>query len=224
MLAFFFFLIARKNVSTSASNEEFEYVQQATHNYLDQEPIISSSVDGKKIKQAIQWKWWTSSTRSAKVFCGYWRIVLLTIRVRLAMPRATRKPWSLGSSATTMLELVLIFTLWWSRLGTRFAKTHCIPLKFCFHALGMQPISSYLWEWRVSKSPSKTRNKLECSSSIGIGQRVFYVWSKRDGIWIIGGPQMAKWSSLSPPSRYFAVRCITTRFLSSALAIASNHF
>ena len=43
---FFYFCVGRKKVSTSSLDDEFEYVQRATNDYLDQEPFISSSVDG----------------------------------------------------------------------------------------------------------------------------------------------------------------------------------
>ncbi len=102
-----FIFIGRKKVSTSMLDEEFEYVQQATNAYLDQEPFISSSVDGWENQASDSVK--MVNVIDSKCHSFFW--VLLTIRVRLAMLRATRLPWSLGSSAATMLELALIIPL-----------------------------------------------------------------------------------------------------------------
>jgi hypothetical protein len=82
-------------------DREFEYVHQVVNDYLDNEPFISSIVDG----------WETQAKDTVKMVnvidskCHSFWWVLLTIHVKLVMLRATRRLWSHGSSAATTLEL-----------------------------------------------------------------------------------------------------------------------
>ena len=112
-------------------DEEFEYVQQATNAYLDQEPFISSSVDG----------WERHRLEVPQFFFG---IVDDPGEVgdaesyKTALEPGLKRRSNVGACTDNPSMMV--------KARNTICQDPVYSAQVWFHAIGMQPISSCMWK------------------------------------------------------------------------------